>query len=223
MRRLLAVLAAVGAMLALNVGPAQAATHGGDYHNGNFQATAYLGEHSLTVIWKSYFSQPGHDKNQVNLSVDAGNLPAGKCVQAAYDWHNYGGHYDPRIVRVCKSGGHREAALPGSIWYTEDGSWCGGVCSLDMHQVQFAMYDVSSGWLSSPVCISEDQMGGVNVDRICDGIGWSGAGGTGVWAPSPSNTCAGITGFRLWIRRSDGSADLCTGGNPTSQDTKRLA
>jgi hypothetical protein len=212
-------MAAVLFCASLATPPASAGTQTyGEYQQGGYWDTSYRGQHHVSVDWWNYFDRdPNNRKNQVHISVDAGDLAAGKCVQAAFDWHNGLGHYDPRIVRVCKDFGHRETSVP---WYDEPNICPGpqGYCVLAMHQVQFAIYDVSTGTLSNPECVSSGGMGGPTVDRVCGGPTWDPTGDRhDFFHPDPTNTCAdtpNALGFRMWIRRADGTTDLCPGGDP---------
>jgi hypothetical protein len=194
LKRFITILAAVFCLGTLAL-PAQANNpqQSGDTSSGSFVDDHYRNDNDIIVSWKDLRSS-ADGGNHLTIAVQAGSLAQGKCVQAAFDWQRYDGHYDSRVVRVCKDGGFRETSNdvdpePGLCFG-------GGVCNLRASMVQVAIFDKSSNSLDQDT-------------KEC-------------WDLTGVHTCAGwnpdvdldSTFSALWLRRTDGTIAYSGIGHP---------
>ena len=69
------------------------------------------------VSWQQYYAGAGSQVSTWNanagngtstLDVNTNNIGDNRCLDVWHDWATTGGHYDARVVRVCRDNGHRD-------------------------------------------------------------------------------------------------------------------
>lgn len=115
MRFLLAASAAAFCLAAATVPNAYA----NDTGNGSFIGTVGASGSYQSTEWDK-------GSRKIRIEVRAGNnMNTSRCIDGAVDWKTKSGHYDVRVVRVCRPGGTESTDPGGDGWWLEPSDWDG--------------------------------------------------------------------------------------------------
>jgi hypothetical protein len=129
---------------------------------------------------------------ELGMTVNTGNIQSDVCLDAWYDWSTYSGHFDERVVRVCRQDSTR--STPDNYYEAASeppyfaGIQKGAACRFNGS----FLYDCVQSDKAQPGC------------------------------PANASTVEEIipnTGTRGWLRKANGTVDYFGGGDPTSDNS----
>ncbi len=113
------MVVAIGiAVSSVSADPALAATSGSDY--------AYAGPGSQYAEWN-------RSQKRLSLRVNTYTMSSDRCIDSMLDWQTTGGHYDSRVVRVCRNNRFLDTDPGGDGYWSEPTDW-GGRTITDMQK-----------------------------------------------------------------------------------------
>ncbi len=126
--------------------------------------------------------------DMVRMSLNTDNIDS-NCVDVWFDWATAENHYDWRAIRVCKDNG-----------YISTGAY---------YEPNTARSLI--GWQKSVLCDYDKS------DSAISNCSWL-EGSPQACRNYPINPAFGSLGVRMWLLRSNGSADFSAGGSPMEPD-----